>query len=130
MSEKTQSIKNYDWLNTGPGVKLIKYGTYKPKKLTNKSQIIDVPVCSNENAIQMGYFNMQPGEEFEFTYEFLEIKTVIEGKIVVRDDQGEKYVAEEGDVFVFTPTTTVIFDGESDGKAIYTAHRMPEDSMM
>lgn len=125
MSEKTEAMKSYDWLNAKPGVQVIKYGTYKPNKLTNKSQIIDVPVCSNENAIQMGYFDMQPGEEFEFLYEFLEIKTVIEGKIVVRDEHGKKHVAEKGDVFIFSPTTRVVFDGESDGKAIYTAHRMP-----
>ncbi|WP_067727599.1 cupin domain-containing protein [Oceanobacillus damuensis] len=130
MSENTAATKKYNYLSTKPGVQLIKNGTYQPKPLTNKSQIIDVPVSSNENQIQLGYFNMQPGEEFEFTYEFLEIKTVIEGKIVVRDDQGEKYVAEVGDVFIFTPTTNVVFDAESDGKAIYSAHRVPEDSML
>ncbi|MBP2078461.1 cupin domain-containing protein [Oceanobacillus polygoni] len=130
MSEKTASQTKYNYLSQNPGVQLIKAGTYEPKRLTNKSQIIDVPVSSNENQVQLGYFNMQPGEEFEFVYEFLEIKTVIEGKIVVRDDQGKKYVATEGDVFIFTPHTTVVFDAESDGKAIYSAHRAPEDSML
>ncbi|WP_339226164.1 cupin domain-containing protein [Oceanobacillus sp. FSL K6-2867] len=130
MSERTAAQTTYNYLSQKPGVQLIKAGTYQPKPLTNKSQIIDVPISSNQNQVQLGYFNMQPGEEFEFLYEFLEIKTVIEGKIVVRDEQGKKYVAEEGDVFIFTPTSKVIFDAESDGKAIYTAHRPPEDSML
>ncbi|SDJ21380.1 cupin domain-containing protein, partial [Alteribacillus bidgolensis] len=95
-----------------------------------RSQIIDVPVCNNENAIQMGYFSMQPSEDFEYTYTFLEIKVVVNGTIVVRDDQGKKYVGEAGDVFIFTPETSVIFDGTSDGEAIYTAHRLPETSFM
>ncbi|MFD4932573.1 hypothetical protein ACFWMS_27685, partial [Peribacillus butanolivorans] len=67
---------------------------------------------------------------FEFTYTFLEVKTVIKGKIIVRDDQGIKYVAEVGDVLIFTPDTTVIFDGESNGDAIYTGHRLPEPLFM
>jgi uncharacterized cupin superfamily protein len=78
----------------------------------------------------MGYFSMQPSEDFEFTYTFLEVKTVIKGKIIVRDDQGIKYVAEAGDVLIFTPDTTVIFDGESNGDAIYTGHRLPEPLFM
>jgi uncharacterized cupin superfamily protein len=119
MGEKIVSKKNYNYLNQQPGVQLIKAGTYKSKKITNKSQIFDVPVSSN----QMGYLHMQPGEEFEITYDFLEITTVLKGKIIVRDDQGEKYVAEADDVLIFTPITTVIFDAESDGNAICTSHR-------
>ena len=130
MSENTASKTKYNFLSQKPGIQVIKDGTYQPKTLTNKSQIIDVPVSSNVDQIQLGYFNMQPGEEFEFTYEFLEIKTVLEGKFVVRDDKGNKFVAEQGDVIIFSPTTTVVFDAESNGKAMYTAHRAPEDSML
>ena len=39
--------------------------------------------------------------------------------MVVRDAQNQKYVAEVGDVLVFMPNTLVIFDGESDGEAVY-----------
>ncbi|MED1471748.1 cupin domain-containing protein [Bacillus salipaludis] len=77
-----------------------------------------MPVTSKENAQQLGYFSIQPGEEFTFAYTFLEVKTVIRGKIVVWDDQGKKYVAEAGDVIIFTPDSTAVFDGESDGDAI------------
>lgn len=137
MSEKTVTKTEYNYLSQKPGVQLIKAGTYQKKELNEllgipalKSQIIDVPICSNKNAIQMGYFSMQPSEDFEFTYTYLEVKVVIKGKIIIRDDQGKKYVAEAGDVLIFTPETTVIFDGESDGDAIYTGHRMPEPLFM
>ena len=137
MSEKTAKKTEYNYLSQKPGVQLIKAGTYKKIELNDvlgipavKSQIIDVPVSSQQNGLQLGYFSMQPGEEFEFTYTFLEVKTIIKGKIVVRDDQGKKYVAEVGDVFIFTPDTTVVFDGESDGEAIYTGHRLPEPLFM
>ncbi|MBM7570191.1 cupin domain-containing protein [Aquibacillus albus] len=134
MSEK---VLDYDYLSVKPGVQLIKKGTYQMVELDErlgipglKSQIIDVPVTDKKDAYQMGYFSMQPGEGFEFTYTYLEIKVIVSGKIIVRDDQGIKYVSEPGDVFVFTPETTVYFDGESDGSAVYTGHRLPEASFM
>ncbi|WP_311316163.1 cupin domain-containing protein [Domibacillus indicus] len=137
MSENTMIQTAYTFLSQKPGVQLIKAGTYKKKELNDalnipalKSQIIDVPITDKENAVQLGYFSMQPSEEFEFTYTYLEIKVVIKGKIIVRDDQGTRYVAEAGDVLVFTPDTTVIFDKESDGEAIYTGHRLPEPMFM
>lgn len=137
MSEKTVTKTKFNYLSQNPGVQLIKAGTYQKKELNGllqlpalKSQIIDVPITDKENAVQLGYFSMQPGESFTFTYTFLEMKVVLNGKIVIRDDQGQKYVAEKGDVLIFTPDTTVIFDGESDGDAIYTAHRLPEPSFL
>ena len=137
MDLKAVAKAGLNYLSEKPGVQLIKAGTYQKKELNGllqvpalKSQIIDVPVSAKENAIQLGYFSMQPSEDFEFTYTFLEVKVVINGKIIVRDDRGEKYVGEAGDVFIFTPETTVIFDGESDGDAIYTGHRLPEPLFM
>ncbi|KMY50277.1 cupin domain-containing protein [Peribacillus loiseleuriae] len=137
MSTETTWLDELTYLNDKPGVKVIKAGTYKKKELNSilgipnlESQIIDVPVCTDKHGLQMGYFSMQNSEDFEFTYTFLEIKIVFRGKIIVRDEQGNKYIAEEGDVFVFSPTTTVIFDGESDGDAFYTAHRLPEPSFL
>ncbi|PLR81272.1 hypothetical protein CVD25_05445 [Bacillus canaveralius] len=137
MSKKTATQTQYYYLSQKPGVQVIKAGTYKKKELNDllgipklKSQIIDVPVSSTENAISLGYFSMQPSEDFEFTYTYLEVKVVVNGKIIVRDDQGKRHVAEAGDVLIFTPDTTVIFDKESDGDAIYTGHRLPEPSFM
>jgi ethanolamine utilization protein EutQ (cupin superfamily) len=137
MSEKMLTKTEFTFLSQKPGVQLIKAGTYKKKELNGllelpalKSQIIDVPITDKENAVQLGYFSMQPGESFTFTYTFLEMKVVLNGKIVIIDDKGEKYVAEQEDVLIFTPDTTVIFDKESNGDAIYTAHRLPEPSFL
>ncbi|KMY42733.1 cupin domain-containing protein [Peribacillus loiseleuriae] len=136
MSQSTAAT-NYKYLSQKPSVQIIKAGTYKKLELNDilgipalKSQIIDVPVTASENALSMGYFSMQPGEEFEFLYEFLEVKFVHRGKFVLRDKQGNKYVAEAGDVIIFTPNIPIIFDAESDGDAFYTAHRLPEPTFM
>jgi uncharacterized cupin superfamily protein len=138
MSEKTVSKTNYDYLSKGPGIQLIKAGTYGKLELNDilgkpalRSQIIDVPVTDKQNSVQLGYYSMQPAtENFDFMYEFLEIKVVIRGKIVVKDQEGKKYVGEVGDVFIFNPGTLVTFLGESDGDAVLTAHRSPEPLFM
>src|SRR3954468_10776975 len=110
MSHSSIESANYKFLSKEPSIQIIKAGTFKKKELNNvlgipelKSQIIDVPVTSKENGITMGYFTMHPGEEFEFVYEFLEVKFVTKGKFVLRDEQGNKYTAEKGDVVIFTP---------------------------
>ncbi|MEH7378317.1 hypothetical protein [Neobacillus drentensis] len=138
MSEKTVTKKDYNFLSQKPGIQLIKSGTYDKKELNAvlgnpalKSQIIDVPVTDRENAVSLGYYSMQKAtDSFDFMYEFLEIKVIVRGNIVVSDQQGNKYVGEVGDVFIFNPGTLVTFEGESDGDAIYTAHRLPEPLFM
>lgn len=137
MSQSSTESTNYNYLSKAPSIQIFKEGTFKKKELNDylgipglKSQIIDIPVTAKENAITMGYFDMQPGEEFEFVYEFLEVKYVLKGKFVLRDEQGNKYIAEKGDVIVFTPNKKVIFDAESNGEAFYTAHRIPEAVFM
>lgn len=112
------------------GITLIKSGSFKLNDLSQllnepglKSDMAEVAVTNNTNALTMGHFTMSPGVEFEYFYDSVEYKVITKGKIVVRDVAGNKYVAEVGDVLLFSPDVTVIFDTESDGEAIYTAHR-------
>ena len=67
----------------------------------------------------MGYFALQPSVDYSAEFDFIEVKIVTKGKMIVRDVEGNKYVGEVGDVLIFSPKTTVIFDGESDGEAVY-----------
>ncbi|WP_087038462.1 cupin domain-containing protein [Oceanisphaera profunda] len=132
----TQSVNenNITKLAQEPGIQLFKAGTFKLNELAGllevnnlKSQMAELTVTDNSDGLTVGFFAMQPGVEFEFVYEFVEYKVITKGKIVMRDLQGNKYVAEVGDVVLFTPNVTVIFDGESDGEAVYTAHRTAAD---
>ncbi|MEC6816804.1 hypothetical protein VXS05_17415 [Photobacterium toruni] len=117
-------------LTTKPGITLIKAGSFKLNDLSKlleveglKSDMAEVAVTNNTNALTIGHFIMSPGVEFEYFYDSVEYKVVTKGKIVMRDMEGNKYVGEVGDVILFTPDVKVIFDAESDGEAIYTAHR-------
>ncbi|MGF1687093.1 hypothetical protein L4C36_10400 [Photobacterium japonica] len=117
-------------LTDKPGITLIKSGSFKLNDLSKllnveglKSDMAEVAVTNNSAELTIGHFTMAPGVEFEYFYDAVEYKVVTKGKIVMRDMEGNKYVAEVGDVILFSPDVNVIFDAESDGEAIYTAHR-------
>ena len=117
-------------LTEKPGISLIKAGSFKLNDLSKlleveglKSNMAEVAVTNNSAPLTIGHFTMSPGVEFEYFYDSVEYKVVTKGKIVMRDMEGNKYVAEVGDVILFSADVKVIFDAESDGEAIYTAHR-------
>lgn len=117
-------------LTVNPGIYLIKSGSFKLNELSKlleveglNSDMAEVAVTDNSAPLTIGHFTMSPGEEFEYFYDSVEYKVITKGKIVMRDMEGKKYVAEVGDVILFSADVKVIFDGESDGEAIYTAHR-------
>jgi len=122
-------------LTNQSGIFLFKSGSFKLNDLSKlleveglKSDMAEVAVTNNDNALTIGHFTMQPGVEFEYAYDSVEYKVITKGKIIVRDTENNKYVAEVGDVLLFSPYTIVIFDAESDGEAIYTAHRKADAS--
>ncbi|MFT7682767.1 MAG: putative cupin superfamily protein [Moritella dasanensis] len=122
-------------LTNKPGIFLLKSGSFKLNDLSKlleveglKSNMAEVAVTNNSNALTIGHFTMEPGVEFEYAYDSVEYKVITKGKIVVRDTENNKYVAEVGDVLLFSPHTVVIFDAESNGEAIYTAHRNADAS--
>ena len=134
MSDRTATKENYTYLSQKPGLQLIKAGSYEKKEINAileipevRSQILDVPITADKDAATLGLYSMQTATKgFDFKYDYLEIKAVISGKFILSDDQGNSFVAEAGDVVIINPGTTVTFDGESDGEAIYVAHRLPE----
>ena len=95
-----------------------------------KSQIIDLPITDTQNALTVGRFEMRPSVDFPFYYERLEVKTIVTGKIVVKDEDGVRYEAHPGDVFIFTPPHMVTFLADCDGTAVYVGHRLPEPSFL
>ncbi|KMY53986.1 hypothetical protein AC623_08405 [Bacillus sp. FJAT-27231] len=126
MSEKVIAKKEVKLLCEKPGIQLIKAGTYNLNELSElrgtpelKGQILDLPLTDKKEVLTLGYFALQPSVDYSAEFDFTEVKIVTKGKMVVRDVEGNKYVGEVGDVLIFSPKTTVIFDGESDGEAVY-----------
>ncbi len=126
MTGNTLTKNEVKLLCAEPGIQLIKAGTYKLHELSElrgtpdlKGQIVDVPLTTEKAELTMGYFALQPSEDYSADFDFIEIKVVTSGTMIVRDVAGNRYVGEVGDVLVFSPNTTVIFDGESNGEAVY-----------
>lgn len=126
-----------EYLADQPGIKLLKSGTAQLVNLEKSyqcpgliSSILDFPVTNQKAELTVGRFEMRPSVDFPFFYEYLEVKTIVTGKIVVKDEDGVKYVAEPGDVYIFTPPTLVMFCAESDGTAVYLGHRLKEPSFL
>ena len=125
-------------LSQKPGIQLIKGGSQKMVPLGEtymcpglKSNIIDVPISNEKNPLTLGFFEMHPSpNDFPFYYECLEVKTVVSGTIIVKDEQQKRYEAHAGDVFIFTPPYLVTFAAESDGSAVFMGHRGPEPSFL
>ena len=124
-------------LSRTPGIQLVKAGTPGLVDLEKTyqcpgliSSIIDVPISDADNKLTMGRFEMRPSVDFPFFYEYLEVKTIVSGKIVVKDEDGVRYEATPGDVYIFTPPTLVTFLAETDGTAVYMGHRGPEPSFL
>lgn len=135
LEPKSQTIPPF--LSQSPGIQLIKAGTPNMVSLEHsyqqpglKSTIVDVPITGEDNALTVGRFEMRPSVDFPFYYEYLEVKTIVSGKIVVKDEAGVRYEASPGDVFVFTPPHLVTFLAECDGTAVYVGHRLPEPSFL
>lgn len=122
----TQQLKDVKLLCEKPGIQLIKAGTHQLHELSElrgtpelKGQILDLPLTDVKEELTLGYFALQPSVDYSAEFDFTEVKIVTKGKMVVRDVEGNKYVGEVGDILIFSPKTTVIFDGESDGEAVY-----------
>ena len=125
------------YLSQKPGIQLIKAGTPDMVDLERsyqtpglQSTIIDIPITGKSDALTMGRFEMRPSVDFPFFYEYLEVKTIVTGKIVVKDEASVRYEATPGDIFIFTPPTLVTFLAECDGTAVYAGHRGPEPSFL
>ena len=129
----SQNGENQPVLSTEPGIQLIKSGMPKTIEVApivelpdHKSQIINLRISEVNRPLSLGRFAMQPSIDFPFLYEYLEVKIILKGKICVKDRAGVKYVANLGDIYIFTPQTEVTFLAESDGEAVYAGHREPE----
>ena len=116
-------------LMVNKGITLIKSGDFELNDLSDilkvnglNSGIAEITVSNSKEELTIGHFVMSPGSEFEYTYDSVEFKVITKGKIIAKDIDGQKFIAHVGDVLLFTANTKVIFDGDSDGEAIYGTH--------
>lgn len=81
------------FINAKAGIYLIKAGSYQENELSElknmpelAGSILDIPLAeSANNALTLGYFTLKPSVSYEAVFNFIEVKIVTKGKMVVRD---------------------------------------------
>jgi len=78
----------------------------------------------SEKPITCGFYRVDKGEPFTYTYTYHEMKIVIEGEFDISDETGQKVHAVAGDVFYFPKGSKITFTSETYGLAFFTGQRL------
>lgn len=82
---------------------------------TNKDQ----PMCA-------GFFHLEAGKELDYTYDYEEMKIVVEGEFNITEvNTGKKYNAKVGDVLYFTDGDRIIFETPNRAVGFFCGQRKP-----
>lgn len=82
---------------------------------------------SPEKPISSGFFRLVKGEPLVYTYEYDEMKIVLEGDYTITDTTGQSVTAKPGDVFLFPKGTTITFTTSNYGLGFYVGQRKESD---
>lgn len=85
------------------------------KPSTNKEQ----PLCT-------GFFHLEAGKPLDYTYDYEEMKIVVEGEFIITEVKtGQTVHATVGDVLYFTDGDHIIFDTPKRAVGFFCGQRQP-----
>ncbi len=122
MAQDTQAVK-------AGTIELIKKGSLQLDRVDvgeHHSLAKELPVADTGAPLTVAIWRLQGEGDLPFEYTYAEAKIVLEGKLVVKDEQGVIYRGEAGDIFIFHPPIKVTFLAESKGLVFYVAHSLPQ----
>ncbi len=77
------------------------------------------PLCA-------GFFHLEAGKPLDYTYDYEEMKIVVEGEFNLTEVKtGKKYNAKVGDVLYFTDGDHIIFDTPNRAVGFFCGQRKP-----
>ncbi len=89
-----------------------------------RASVCDLLVSHDtDKPMTAGLFRLEKGESLTYTYEYDEMKLVLEGEFLLSDDQGGEFRAQAGDLLYFAKGTTVTFDTPQFGLGYYVGQR-------
>ncbi|KAE9407290.1 hypothetical protein BT96DRAFT_963240 [Gymnopus androsaceus JB14] len=77
----------------------------------------------SDKPITCGFYRVDKGAPFTYTYTYHEMKIVVEGEFDISDETGQKVHAVAGDVFYFPKGSKITFTSETYGLAFFTGQR-------
>ena len=85
----------------------------------------DVVASTDEDkTIAAGFFHLKKSDEplvYEYTYH--EMKCIVEGEMIITDEEGNVAHAKVGDVFYFPAGSTITFESPSYGVGFFCGQR-------
>ncbi len=79
----------------------------------------DKPMCA-------GFFHLEAGNPLDYTYDYEEMKIVVEGEFNITEVKtGKKYNAKVGDVLYFTDGDHIIFETPNRAVGFFCGQRPP-----
>ncbi len=82
------------------------------------SQDKDKTICA-------GFFQLEKGNALEYTYDYEEMKIVVEGTFIITDGTGQKVTATVGDVLHFPSGCSVKFETADRAVGFFCGQRAP-----
>ena len=76
-----------------------------------------------DKPITAGVFRLEAGQSMTYTYEYHEMKLIIEGELTIADDTGQTVTAVKGDLFYFPEGSTIPFSTEEYGMGYFVGQR-------
>jgi ethanolamine utilization protein EutQ len=86
----------------------------------------DTFVSADKNkTICAGFFRLEKGNPLVYTYDYEEMKIIVDGEFVISDEKGQKVNAKPGDVLYFSDGDTITFETPSFGVGFFCGQRQP-----
>jgi ethanolamine utilization protein EutQ len=81
---------------------------------------------SKDKTLCAGFFHLNKTDKpLVYTYDYEEMKVIVDGEFVITDESGYKVHAKPGDVFFFGDGETITFETPSRGVGFFTGQRQP-----
>ncbi|MEO8418788.1 MAG: cupin domain-containing protein [Methylophilaceae bacterium] len=78
-----------------------------------------------DKTICAGFFRLEKGNPLVYTYDYDEMKIVVDGEFNITDHTGQKVNAKVGDVLYFEIGDTVTFETPSHAVGFFCGQRQP-----
>ncbi|MGB4811403.1 MAG: cupin domain-containing protein [Methylophilaceae bacterium] len=109
---------------------------YKKQAVKDKQPSMNVPNVAAflgdtfvsddaDKRICAGFFQLEKGQPLNYTYDYEEMKIVVEGTFTISDSTGQKVTATVGDVLHFPSGCSVTFETQDRAVGFFCGQRAP-----
>lgn len=81
--------------------------------------------ADKDKTICAGFFRLEKGNPLVYTYDYEEMKIVVDGEFNITDQTGQKVNAKTGDVLYFEIGDTIKFETPSHAIGFFCGQRQP-----